>query len=103
MQHFDEIYLRNEFVERAVTAGGFSMNDIRGVFARSIEQRVRLIPVTARTIFESCSLTVLNSCIILICVDCELIGRGASFTLPTYYRNTWNRLLCCKIFALRYQ
>ncbi|KAL5112056.1 Calcium-dependent secretion activator [Taenia crassiceps] len=41
VQHFDEMYLRNEFVERAVIAGGFSMNDIRGVFARSIEQRLQ--------------------------------------------------------------
>ncbi|KAL5962363.1 Calcium-dependent secretion activator [Taenia solium] len=41
VRHFDEIYLRNEFVERAVIAGGFSMNDIRGVFARSIEQRLQ--------------------------------------------------------------
>ncbi|VDM31371.1 unnamed protein product [Hydatigera taeniaeformis] len=41
VQHFDEIYLRNEFVERAVIAGGFSMNDIRGVFVRSIEQRLQ--------------------------------------------------------------
>lgn len=40
VQHFDEIYLRNESVERAVIAGGFSMNDIREVFVRSIEQRV---------------------------------------------------------------
>nr|CDS27885.1 calcium dependent secretion activator 1 [Hymenolepis microstoma] len=38
--HFDEIYLRNESVERAVIAGGFSMNDIREVFVRSIEQRL---------------------------------------------------------------
>lgn len=43
MQHFDEIYLRNESVERAVIAGGFSMNDIREVFVRSIEQRVSWI------------------------------------------------------------
>ncbi|VDK38815.1 unnamed protein product [Taenia asiatica] len=41
VRHFDEIYLRNEFVERAVISGGFSMNDIRGVFARSIEQRLQ--------------------------------------------------------------
>ncbi|KAH9287076.1 Calcium-dependent secretion activator 1 [Echinococcus granulosus] len=41
VHHFDEIYLRNELVERAVIAGGFSMNDIRGVFARSIEQRLQ--------------------------------------------------------------
>lgn len=40
VQHFDEIYLRNESVERAVKAGGFSMDDIREVFAHSIEQRV---------------------------------------------------------------
>uniref|UniRef100_A0A158QIN9 PH domain-containing protein n=1 Tax=Rodentolepis nana TaxID=102285 RepID=A0A158QIN9_RODNA len=39
--HFDEIYLRNESVERAVIAGGFSMNDIREVFVRSIEQRLQ--------------------------------------------------------------
>uniref|UniRef100_A0A5K3EG22 PH domain-containing protein n=1 Tax=Mesocestoides corti TaxID=53468 RepID=A0A5K3EG22_MESCO len=41
VQHFDEICLRNDFVERAVTSGGLSMNDIREIFIKSIERRLQ--------------------------------------------------------------